>query len=165
MPGEGTGMKLSKPKGRPKGYTLIEFIISIVILGILGAFTFSFLGSGLSLYVEQQQHKTLYDEGRLALKYMAREIRDANRNAAITIGASSITFTRQHPFPITITYNLSGNTLNRVSNGTYPLAGNVSAFNPAYNSLTNLVTFEIVLTQAGGGAVRFSTEIYPRNYV
>jgi prepilin-type N-terminal cleavage/methylation domain-containing protein len=147
------------------GFTMIEFIISIVILGVLGAYTFSFLGDSMGAYVRVKEHKTLYDEGHLAMEYMVLEIRDANQNAAITATSSSITFTKLHPSAMTITYNLTNGTLNRVYNGTYALAGNVQTFSPTVSGTApnQLVTLDLMLS--GRGLIRPRTTIYPRNNV
>jgi len=164
-------MNKTRRKGHQKGFTIIELILSIVILGIVGVFTFSFLGNNMSAYVKEQQHKLLYDQGRLAMKYIAREIRDANRNANINTpgGGQELQFTRVHPSSTNIHYKFSGTSLTRNDNSVggsyYILAGNVSAFNASYNSGTQIVTVELVLTLTGVGTVKFRTEIYPRNSV
>ncbi|MBA4393786.1 MAG: hypothetical protein C0407_09570 [Desulfobacca sp.] len=149
-----------------KGFTTIEFIISIVILGILGIYTFSFLGDSMGAYVRVKEHKTLYDEGRLAMEYMVREIRDANQTAAITVVSNtSITFTKLHPSAMTITYSLTSGTLNRVYSGTFALAGRVQTFSPTVSGTApnQLVTLD--LTLSGRGVIRIRTTIYPRNNV
>ncbi|OGP49906.1 MAG: hypothetical protein A2Y79_02905 [Deltaproteobacteria bacterium RBG_13_43_22] len=144
----------------PPGFTMIELIISIVIMGILGVFTFSFLGDSMGAYVRVKDHKILYDEARIAMERMAIEIQNSSRSS-ITIGTSSITF--DQPSSIwNIRYRLNGSTLERMVGiiGYYPIADNVSSFTPTYSS--NIVTLELVLTQAGRGTVRFRTSIYPR---
>lgn len=151
--------------GLQHGFTIIELIISIVILGILGAYTFSFLGDSMGAYVRVQEHKTLYDEGRLAMEYMVREIRDANQNAAITTTSSSITFTKLHPSVMTITYSLTSGTLNRVYSGTYALAGNVQTFSPTVSGTAPNKVVTLDLTLSGRGLIRLRTTVYPRNNV
>lgn len=147
------------------GFTVIEMIISIVILGILGVFTFSFLGSSMETYVRTREHKVLYDEARLALRRMADELQDADRNTAMTVTPhSGISFTKRHPFPTVVAYTLSGGVLNRTEGGqSYALAGNVQAFNPSVDATTQVVTLELVHNSPAGGTLRFRTAVYPRN--
>ena len=75
-----------------KGFTLIEIIIVIVILSIVSAITIKFLTDSLRIYTMTVNQKTLFDEGKLALERMCRDIRDARIIAGAT--ATSITFTR-----------------------------------------------------------------------
>lgn len=160
--------KPTQPGGQ-HGYTLIEVIISLVIMGILSVFPFSFLSKYVETYVTVQGHKTLYDEGLLAMSYMVSEIRDANRNASITTpgGSDKLFFTRLHPSATAIKYRVQGTTLQRNQNdGSWDdLASNVSSVTASYDSGTQIVTIELVLTQTGRGTVRFTTKIYPRNSV
>ena len=60
-----------------KGFTLIEIIVVIVILGIIGGITFHFVGYGVEAFKKSSARKELYDQGRLALERMVRELRDA----------------------------------------------------------------------------------------
>ena len=73
-----------------KGFTLIEIIIVIVILCIVSAITIKFLVDSLRVYTMTVNQKTLFDEGKLALERMCRDIRDARSISGTT--ASSITF-------------------------------------------------------------------------
>ena len=129
-----------------KGFTLIEIIVVIVILSIASVITIKFLVDSLRIYNMTVNQKTLFDEGKLALERMCRDIRDANAISGST--ASSITFVRdnataQDSASETITFRWLGGTnpLEKVKAGTgYPMASNVTAF--AVANATN----EILLT-------------------
>src|SRR3990167_1803821 len=96
-----------------KGFSLIELTIVLTLLGIL---------SGVSALILEKAarssllHTTLNDmhwESRVAIERMAKEISFARSNSATDLvqGADSLTFTNSDNE--TITYNLSGTTLQR----------------------------------------------------
>ncbi len=88
-----------------KGFTLIEIIVVIVILSIVAAITINFLVSSLRIYTMTVNQKTLFDEGKLALERMCRDIRDARSITGVT--ASSITFVRDDA----TAYDVAGETI------------------------------------------------------
>ena len=77
-----------------KGFTLVEIIIVIVILGIISGVTFQIVASGVEAFKKSSARKELYDQGRLALERMVRELRDAKEITATS--SDSITFTKVH---------------------------------------------------------------------
>ena len=108
----------------------------IVILGVIGAFTFQFVAQGVLAFKKSSARKDLYDQGRLALERMVRELRDTKE---VTGSAgSSITFKKAHPAQAAdnteeVKFELNGTNLERVGdpNGTPAtavLASNVSSF-------------------------------------
>src|SRR4030042_1228398 len=78
-----------------RGFTLIEMIIVIVILSIASVITIKFLIDSMQIYTMTVNQKTLFDEGKLALERMCRDIRDAQSITSVTTGPpGSITFIR-----------------------------------------------------------------------
>ncbi len=145
-----------------KGFTIIELIIVIVILGILGVYTFSFLGDSMGAYVRVQEHKILYDEGRVAMEFMVREIRDGNQNKNIDIHSGRINFHKCHPSDTAIEYKLDNGILKRNNRA---LAGNVTSFTPSVSGTAPNQVVSLDLTLSGRGTIRFRTAIYPRNNI
>jgi prepilin-type N-terminal cleavage/methylation domain-containing protein len=150
-----------------KGFTLIEIIIVIVILAIASAITIKFLVDSLRIYNMTVNQKTLFDEGKLALERMCRDIRDANAISGTT--ASSITFVRnnataQDAASETITFRWSGGTnpLEKVKGGIgYAMASNVNAF--TVTNATNEIQLQLTLRLASGENVTLQTKVYPKN--
>ena len=125
-----------------KGFTLIEIIIVIVILGIIGGITFQFVAYGVEAFKKSSARKELYDQGKLALERMVRELRDAKEVEGSS--SSSITFNKAHPDQaadsieeVKFQLNDTSHELERVGNPSAPtpvtsvLAANVSGFTVA----------------------------------
>ncbi len=125
-----------------KGFTLVEIVIVIVILGIVGGITFQFVALGVQAFKKSRDRKDLYDQGRLAMERMVRELRDGYEVTDCT--ATSITFRVAHPaaFGVVdeIKYQLNGTDLERVGDPsgtplTAVLASNVTDF-PMFEGTT-----------------------------
>jgi prepilin-type N-terminal cleavage/methylation domain-containing protein len=152
-----------------KGMTLIEIIVVIVLLGIIGFFTFEFVGKGVETYIITGNQAGLLAEGKLAMERMAREIRDANNILVPTSGLSgdSINFAKSHSTAVDsdtdITFQKTGSTLERKrgTNPPEPLAGNVSNFTVTNDS--SEIKLELSLSLADGGNVALHTKVYPKN--
>lgn len=81
-----------------KGFTMIELIIVIVILGILGGFTISFMDNAVKTYVLVREQDNLYSDGTYIMERIVRELIDAK---AIGVPPSGVTgntleFTKVH---------------------------------------------------------------------
>ena len=152
---------------RSKGFTLIEIIIVIVILSIVSAITIKFLFDSLRIYTMTVNQKTLFDEGKLALERMCRDIRDANAIAGTT--ASSVTFIRNNATVqdaageiITFRWNGGANPLEKVKGGIgYAMASNVNAF--TVTNAANEIQLLLTLQLASGENVTLQTRVYPKN--
>ena len=176
-------MKLLEPmnprilESSSKGFTLIEIIVVIVILSIASAITIYFLVSSIRIYTIITNQKTLFDEGKLALERMCRDIRDAKTITSPAAGGSGslITFTRtnataQDSVNENITFQLTDTTIEKVKtspSATSTIAGNVSAFTvtrgaPATTN-ENEIKLVITLSLGSGENVTLQTKVYPKN--
>lgn len=76
---------------RQQGFTLIEVIMVIVIIGILAPMTVEIITLPMRSYFDQQRRTTLVDNAETALRLMQRDIRRALPNSVrITGGGSSL---------------------------------------------------------------------------
>lgn len=160
-------------KPYPKGFTLIELIIVIVILSIVSGITIIFLVDSFRIYTMTINQKSLLDEGKLALERMCRDIRDARDILGTT--PSSIVFTRTNTTPggdgtsERIRFDLSGATLRKVkgvdasgNGGTpYAMADHVTSFTVINNS--NEIQLQLALQLSSGENVTLQTKVYPKN--
>jgi prepilin-type N-terminal cleavage/methylation domain-containing protein len=172
--------EIQNPKSAfQRGFTLIEIIVVIVILSIVSAITIKFLVDSMKIYTMTVNQKTLFDEGKLALERMCRDIRDARSISVPAAGASGsvITFIRnnataQDGVSETITFqrNAGNSTLEKVKTSpaaTRTIADNVNTFTVtrgavATNNL-NEITLALNLLLGTGENVTLQTKVYPKN--
>jgi len=159
-----------------RGFTLIEIIIVIVILSIVSGITIKFLIDSLKIYTMTVNQKALFDEGKLALERMCRDIRDARSMTVPASGGSgnTITFQRTNatgagqdlPNEI-ITYRLSSGAIQREKASyslPYPLlASNVSAFTVTRGATNDEITIVLTLLLGTGENITLQTKVYPKN--
>jgi prepilin-type N-terminal cleavage/methylation domain-containing protein len=102
---------------RQQGFTLIEIIISIVIVGILSAFGVTMISSNMRTALMVDSGQASLDRARYALDRAAREMREVKFNtdgtysisSTLAAGATSMTFVRTiSGSDVTITLARSG---------------------------------------------------------
>jgi len=149
-----------------KGFTLIEIIIVIVVLGVLSVFGFSFISTAVHTYSKMEKQKSLFDQAVMAMERISRELRDASTITTAT--GSTLEFTKSHGTPqetITydITFQLSGTTLQRIGSttpATVDIADNVTGFTVTNSS--NEITISLTL-ESGDANITLQSYIYPKN--
>ncbi len=156
-----------------KGFTLIEVVVVIVILSIASTITIYFMVNSLRAYTMTVNQKALFDEGKLALERMCRDIRDANSITSPAVGgsSSSVTFVRtnataQDIANENITFGLNGNTLEKVKTSpaaTSTIAGNASAFTVLREATNDEIKLVLTLSLGTGENVTLQTKVYPKN--
>jgi prepilin-type N-terminal cleavage/methylation domain-containing protein len=156
-----------------KGMTLIELIIVMALFGIIGFFTFQFIGSSVETYIMASNQAGLLAEAKPAIERMERDIRDAKSITSPAAGGSGnlITFTRTNATGYdsadeSITFQLNGGTLEKVKQSpsvTSSMAGDVSAFTVTRAATDDEIKLELVLSLTGGEKVVLHTKVYPQN--
>jgi prepilin-type N-terminal cleavage/methylation domain-containing protein len=161
-----------------RGFTLIEIIIVIVILSIVSAITIKFLVDSLRIYAMTVNQKTLFDEGKLALERICRDLRDARTLTTPAAGGSGSTlrFTRNN----NTAQDFAGEDIRFIWSGTpgtalqkrksqpsvtlVNLASNVSGFTVTRGATgVNELTIDLTLSLASGEHLTLRTKVYPKN--
>jgi len=173
-------MKLTKHQS---GFILVEFIITLVLIGIIGVFTGLFIYTAVSGYLNSKDAAEGAMKAQVALDRIRMELRGVSRIIAIDDTAPDLSIQYEHEDPSltgprTLSYNTSQKNLfiqtpppsggqfllmNDASNftltvGTDNLDGEVGPTKEEVSSI------EIVFTMKNIGKP-FKVDIYPRNMV
>ena len=162
---------------RAVGFTLLELVLTLVVIGILSAVAAPVLRTGLEAYLLGRDIAEIDWQGRIAAERMTRELRAIRAPADLTItSASDITF-----------IDLDGNTIRycmgavggcpgvagELMRNTEPLASGISAL--VFSFLTRAaaptgapasvfyVGFSFTATQ-NANAKSYSATVSPRNF-
>ena len=129
-----------------KGFSLVELIITIVMMGIISVVVGRILIQGYKTFITSQSISEVDWQGLLALESLTNDIHNIRSSSSITtISASSFAFVDMSG--TTVTYALSGSNLQR--NG-LTVASGVSALAFSYLDDAGTVT-------ASATAVRYIT--------
>ncbi|KKK99919.1 prepilin-type N-terminal cleavage/methylation domain-containing protein [Rheinheimera mesophila] len=69
------------------GFTLVELILVVLVLGIIGTLTTSYLGLGVRMYTEVNQRAQLLSQSRFAIERLTRELRNVVPNSVRILGS------------------------------------------------------------------------------
>ena len=118
------------------GFTLIEVVITLIIIGVLATIGATLMSRGFLSYFVGREIARDDAQGRLALERMARELRTVRGTADLNIGvANQITITDFDQNVIVYRRNAGTSQLERSQDGgaTFqPLADNVSTLTISY---------------------------------
>ncbi len=165
-------------QGEEAGFTLIEMIIVMVLMSILGTFTFQITTNSLQAMRDMRNRKEMSDDAVMALAKISREVREAT---AITITTNKLVVEKNVSSGLDtnlfVKYVLDTTTkdLMRQSETTGPnlaalpddstsgnvLAKNVTVFN--LTDTTNRVDITLQFDSDDTAGSEWKTYIYPRN--
>ena len=168
---------MKKRKLNKKGFTLIEVIVTLVLVGITAALAGMWLVSVVNGYIFTKMNASTVQKAQLTMTRLAKEF------SAIAVTSSSgtgITYTRTDSAlnPVTATVSLVGNELkiNENNTGDNTLTDNVSAFTLTYcdnpdstscpstwSSTSRIIEITLTLTGADNTASTFVQRVTPRN--
>lgn len=173
----------SNPEGLPyksliggtphsNGFTLIEIVITIVLVSILSGLAAMIILQGVRAYSDEQSRSDVHYQARLAVERIAREarlIRSCGDIVAPANLSATLSFTDISGNPIA--FNVAGVTLSRGAN---VLANNITSPTPfrfldnAGNGTTacpGIWFVEIAITDTQGSeSLQMRTRVHPRNF-
>lgn len=90
-----------------KGFTLIEVIITLAVLGAVGLLAFSLFGQGLTLYTAESESAALQEDMRLVMSEITNKVRLTDESD-ISVSGNQLTIAG-------IVYSLEGSSVLRNS--------------------------------------------------
>ena len=164
-----------------KGVTLIELVITMVLMGIVAVVVANALSTGIQGNLVTDNRKEALDQARVAMERMRREIRNLNNSASVTTGsATQFCFTDTES--TLINYSLQGADIKRKEAGLVAcpvgegetLSTNITSFSFGYVRANGTVDtayaagttkrIRITLTSTiSVESVQLQTEVWPRN--
>ena len=143
---------------RQKGFSLIEMMVVVVILGLIVLGLVTFFTGGVKSWVAGQSQIEAQRNARQAMDIMVREIREASE--VTTNNDTEIIF--DTPWVTGITYELLSNTIKR---NNIPLIDNVSNLDFDYPSLSKVhILLEVDIDNDSKPDITLNTDVNLRNY-
>jgi len=141
-----------------KGFSLIEMMVVVVILGLIVLGLVTFFTGGAKSWVAGQSQLEAQRNARQAMDIMIREIREASE--VTTKNDTKIIF--DTPWVTGITYELLSNTISR---NNIPLISNVSNLDFDYPNLSKVhILLEIDVDNDENPDITLDTDVNLRNY-
>lgn len=174
------GNVMQKRKPGEKGFTLIEVIVTLMLVGITAVLAGMWIVSIASAYIFTQMNANTTQKAQLAMTRLTKEFTTIMTVDAGATNGTQITFTRPNVAltPVNVVVSWSGNLLqaNVAGTGAQTLTDSVSAFALSYcdsdmqtcgtnwTSSRRVINFTLTLTGADNTTSAFTQRITPRNY-
>jgi prepilin-type N-terminal cleavage/methylation domain-containing protein len=164
-----------------KGFTLIEIVTVIVVLGILSVFTFSFIDNAVKTYMIGSKQRMLYQEASNMMERMTRELRDARSVSLPSAGRLRLARSNTSSSAImdhssSVDFFKSGTNLIRRSDADRTIGANVDQFIPSIlgdcSTSACIVSITLTLTDSSipisdpsARSVTLRSNVTPKNLI
>jgi prepilin-type N-terminal cleavage/methylation domain-containing protein len=156
------------------GFTLVELIVTIVLVGIIGTFTTLFMYTGINGYLRAKNTAEGALKAQIALDRISLELRDITEIESLTANTSIDYFSATLPGDRQIIHNAGADTisldvdgnvnllLDDVQSFTMTAAGRDLNFYADGNNEVEAIDISLTVGDIGR---QFSARIFPRNMV
>jgi prepilin-type N-terminal cleavage/methylation domain-containing protein len=160
-----------------RGFSLVEVILTIVILAIVGGFTFHFLSTETRTYVEMERARRAHQEAAAIAERISRELRDSS-GPVVCQATNLVSFMRAHPTPqdsdLYVAFRRSSGNVYRDSCSASPCSSNGPLMGAGVTALTCTVLppgctqncgYQIgVSVNYEGRSQTYTLAVFPKNY-
>jgi prepilin-type N-terminal cleavage/methylation domain-containing protein len=157
-------MKIIYDKSKQNGFSLIELMVVVLILGLITIGLVTFFSGGIRSWISGQSQLQAQREARQAMDRIVKEIREGE---SYVIGGDSITVSYPASFSKDpVTYKLSGTEIERkVNSVSNSLIKNVKKFNlVAIDSSKVQIIMEIDVDNDSKPDITLNSDVNLRNY-
>jgi prepilin-type N-terminal cleavage/methylation domain-containing protein len=154
------------------GFTLVEVIVSLLLVGLVGTFSLFFLADGIEGYFITQKSADSAFKAQIALDRIRLELVDMEQLTASPVSNSLIQYTSTNgQLPGSRALKFLGSTLYLVVDGTdYPLVDGVSdeVLTVSWKNLDSDLANEVAYIDIGftlETTLPYTIRVYPRNLV
>ena len=146
-----------------KGFSLIEMMVVVVILGLIVLGLVTFFTGGAKSWVAGQSQLKAQREARQAIDRMVREIRHGELVTTSTTNSIEVDVPALGSEPsYNVTYNLSGTIISRDGN---PLINNVKTLEFTYPDASKVhILLEVDVDGDDNPDITLNTDVNLRNY-
>jgi prepilin-type N-terminal cleavage/methylation domain-containing protein len=159
------------------GFTLIEIVITIVLVSILASLAAVIILQGVRAYSDEDSRSDVHYQTRIAVERAARELRSMQSCSTLAVTSNptgTISFIDINT-GLTVTFSVSGTNLRRISTTTDLLASGITSTQPFSLISTDGTTrttacpgiwfIDISVTDAKGTqSLPIRTRVHPRNF-
>ncbi len=156
-----------------RGFTLIELVVTLILVGIIGAFTGLFLSTGIQGFLTSKDISETALKAQIALDRISAELRFIETLPVAPVSNTSVTYTsRDLPDQRSISFDSTSKAISiTVGNSSNVLLNNVKSFNLGLtvkdldnsgdgNNEVAAISIGFTTTEIG---TPFSVRIYPRD--
>ncbi len=159
------------------GFTLIEIIVSLVLLGILAATVFNFAGQAVRGFFISRDAMEITQKAQIALNRMRAEFTYLDITQTVTGASTSISYTAEFPEGTetnTIAYDAGAGTITldgvTLIDDVATAGGLVFQYFDSYNGsdtgsyspgTTTIIGVTLTMRDSDGTSVTFTSRIYP----
>jgi prepilin-type N-terminal cleavage/methylation domain-containing protein len=150
-----------------KGFTLIEIIATIVLIGVLGSIAVLFMGNFLKGYTTVKSNSSAALKAQMALNRISLELKDLNALYSLT---DNVSMTYKNSLGDNRTIKFAGSGIYISTTTDNLLIDSISNFSlsAAYDNVYNMAANDVAYIDIGftvSDVSRFSTRIFPRNRI